>query len=653
MLRTLQTNFTGGMVSNDARDRLDLNVWKNSVALAENVRIHPQGGASRRPGLAHVDNAAGNGWSTNNWYQIEPFVFSGDQQYVFVFMGGFVNIYSKQSRALLQRLSTPWPNNVITLNELSILQVFDTMLVFHKDYTPMKIVRQPSGTFTIEQLIYSQYNDGKANVQRPPFHKYVLGHVAMWTDGPDNSPATGTMGVYTSDPVFDQGHVQTWINFKGVYLLVTAVINPGFALAIATSTIADWQTHSADWQEQAFSNVRGWPRCGVRHEQRLFLGGGRDLPSTIFASTTYDPFNFFLGDGFPTDAIKYTASADRVAEIRRMVSYNHLQIFTADGEFYAPTPDSGALTPGNMSVRQASAYGIGNAPAIRFDQTTIFISRAAGAIREFIYDGLAANYSSDALTFMASDLLKGVPYDICAAMETDFAQEALGLVQLGTGYLAVLSKVRKENVGAWMTWRTDGLIRGVGVVQREIWAIVDRWHDGIGYLRGLEVFDPNFRMDFAARATSSTPATRWGWPHLASRTVVCRSGDLYLGSFAVDSVGYLTLPIAVTDLEAGLNFVPTVTPLVQEVQLPDGLSWGHPKRVCSTTASVSDSLSLQIDLDAMPVDNAQQDPSAAPDRFTGKFKSWRLGWGTDEAPTLYSPYPLPLYLRAVMMEVEV
>jgi hypothetical protein len=653
MLRTLQTNFTGGVVSSDAKERLDIAVWKNSVQQAINVRIHPQGGCDRRPGLAYVDNAAGNGWSTNNSYQIEPFIFSSGQQYVFVFGPGFLNIYYKDSRAILQRIATPWPNAVIAANQLSIVQSFDTMVVFHKDYPTQKIVRGPTGFFGLSQLIYSEFNNGTSQVQRPPFHKYAQGHVAMWTDGPTNNPDVGYLNVFTSDPVFEAGHLNTWLNLKGVQLYITAVIDPQRVLAVATSEIAEWPTHTIEWQEQAFSPVRGWAACGVRHEQRLWQAGGRDLPNTIFGSTTYDPFNFYLGTAQATDAINYTADADHVAEIRRMVSYGHLQIFTADGEFFAPTPDSGALTPGNMSVRQASPYGIADSPAIRFDQSTIFLSRAAGAIREFVYNGIDANYSADSLTFMAGDLLAG-PIDLDAAMETSFAQEALGIVTNSDGSLALISKVRKENVGAWMRWTTEGFIRRVGVVQREIWAIVDRNTGQYGMQRGLEVFDPNFRLDFAWRRTSPTPVTTAGLAFQAGMTVHMRSGDLYLGTcFATQPNGAISWGTPVQDLEAGLNFPVVVQPMVQEVPLPDGLSWGQPKRIVSTTISVRGTLSARIDDCIMPVGNFQHDPGIAPERYSGKFKAWRLGWGTEEAPYIWSDYPLPFYLRAISMEVEV
>ena len=655
MIRTLQTNLTGGAISADAQDRLDLAVWKNSVATAENVRIHPQGGASRRPGLAKVDNNPGNDWGMDRSYQIEPFIFSSDQQYVFVFRGGQINVYYRGSRSILEQLPGFWDDNMIANNEISVVQSFDTMLVFHKDVETVAYTRTASGLFDIQRMQYSNFNDGLGNLPRPPFHKYALPHVTMWTDGPDNNPAVGYVDVYTSDPVFQAGHVNTWFNLRGCYMYCIGVINPGFALMTMTSTIPDWQTHSAEWQEQAFSAARGYARCAVRHQQRLWIGGGRDCPSTIWGSTTYDPFNFYLGTGEATDAIKYTADSDRVAEIRRMVSYNHLQVFTADAEFYVPASDQTAITPGNISLKQQSAYGISTAPAIRFDQTTIFISRAAGSIREFVYDNLQGSYSSDALTFMARDIIRN-PIDVDAAMETDYAQEALGLVTNNDGTLAVLSKVRKENVGAWMLWNTDGVIQRIGVVQREIWAIVDRYVPTWGgWQRGLEVFDANYLLDHAVSYVlpEGTTATEWTFDEYANMTVDAHSGDLYLGSFTLDDSGSFTTPIAVPSIEIGLAFYPKIVPLVQEVQMPDGNTWGTPKRVCSTTISVNQTLSAVIDEDVMPTDNLEQDPSIAPDRFTGKFKSWRLGWGTEEAPVIVAIRPLPFELRAIMMEVEV
>ena len=93
MLRTLQTNLTGGAISSDAKDRLDLAVWKNSVRRAENVSIRPQGGATRRIGMATV-----SGLTAHNSYQIEAFTFSQNQSYVCLFSAGTVQIWNRVSR---------------------------------------------------------------------------------------------------------------------------------------------------------------------------------------------------------------------------------------------------------------------------------------------------------------------------------------------------------------------------------------------------------------------------------------------------------------------------------------------------------------------------------------------------------------------------
>jgi len=644
MIRTHQTNLTGGVISADSQDRLDLAVWRNGAKRLENVNIRPQGGVERRPGFAYVANADP---SVASGCQVESFVFSAGQQYVFVFRNGAVDIYNKNSRAFVQTLGTAWGSAILAANELELSQSFDTMLGFHQTVQPYLIQRQTSGFFSLAVLGYSNYWDGTQTAPRPPMHRYEPGYVSMWTDvilGP-----AGGVNLYTSHNVFQAGHAGTYFMLRGVIIGINSVISPTQASVNIAKSLPDTNP-STDWQEQAFSPVRGWPRCGCLHEQRLWLGGGRDLPATLFASTTYDPFNFWLGTGAGTDAIKYTAAADRVAEIRRMVSFATLQVYTADGEFYAPDTQSEALTPSNFSLHQASAYGIGSAPPARFDQTTVFLSRAFGALREFVYDINQANFTADAITFMAGDVIRS-PKDLNVSMEASYAQQAQGFITNADGTLAVLTKVRKENVGGWGLWQVSGsTVVAAGVVQRELWAVVNT----AGIWR-LVVADTNYRLDLAKGATSGSPQTVWPAlaPHLANQTVQALAGDLYLGEVTVAADGTVTIPIPVTNLQVGLPFVPLIEPLIPEVQLADGTTWGQPKRVCSTTMSVLNTIAAQIEDDLMPTDNLAGDPGIAPDRFTGTFKSWHLGWDPGESPLITQQYPLPFTLRSLSLELEI
>mgnify|MGYP003694277513 CR=1 FL=1 len=59
---------------------------------------------------------------------------------------------------------------------------------------------------------------------------------------------------------------------------------------------------------------------------------------------------------------------------------------------------------------------------------------------------------------------------------------------------------------------------------------------------------------------------------------------------------------------------------MQEVQLPDGISWGLPKRNVSVTISLVDTLSAQINNDQLGTSNAVGDSALPPDRYTGQVQ---------------------------------
>jgi hypothetical protein len=641
MLRTLQTNLTGGAISSDAKDRLDLQVWRNSVRRAENVSIKPQGGATRRHGMALLVRLA-----DDTDYLIEAFTFSQNQSYVCLFSAGRLDIFDRVTRTGVQaHTGQPWTAGMIANREIVVVQSFDTMFVFHKDFETRQIVRTSATTFSIGTIQWGFLDTGTGVMPRMPMQKFFTGNsqVTPSAVGPGSITLTSNVAAFTP------AHVGTWMLVYQVQCYVTAYLNAG-QVTVNCNGVLPNTNPTVDWQEQAFSAARGYARCATLHEQRLFIGGGRDTPNTVWGSTTYDPLNFWLGTGQPTDGIKFIAAQDRVAEIKRMVSFRHLQLYTADGEFYAPSPQNGALTPANFSLRQQSAYGIANADAKRFDQTSIFISRTANAIREFVYDDVQQSYSSDALTFMAKDYIRE-PIELDVAIETETAQEALAVVTNGDGSLAVLSKVRRENVGGWMLWTTNGLYKSIGVVEREIWAVVQ--HHGAPE-RYLQVFDRNYRMDYASKLAAGSPTTSWGpFPNHISHTVDACSGDLYLGQYTVDSAGMITVDTAISEIEIGHSFTPLIQPLVQEVQLPDGVSWGLPKRNVSVTLALVETLSARVNGNELPTSNASEDPGVAPDRYTGKFKAWLLGVSADEAPVITAPLPLPFNLTTIQTEVEV
>ena len=159
-------------------------------------------------------------------------------------------------------------------------------------------------------------------------------------------------------------------------------------------------------------------------------------------------------------------------------------------------------------MRQQSGCGIANADARRFDQTTIFISRAANAVREFVYDDLQQSYTADALTFMARISVRN-PVDLDVAIETETAQEALCIITNADGTLAVLSKVRRGRMSA-----AGCCGRRKARSRRAAWSSVRSGRSSSvtqsPASAASEVFDNNYRHGLRARADSPAvvgPAT--------------------------------------------------------------------------------------------------------------------------------------------------
>lgn len=645
--RTVQTNFTSGMLDDKVRDHLDLAAYRNGAKEIANCRLLPQGGITRRPGsdvrttLTALD------------YQLEEFVFSSDQTYCFLFYDGAVDIWDRITRSYLTKISGPWTLAHIRSNELKVEQQLDKMFVSHKDFETQVIVRVGFDSFTITAFEWAI----GGSIVFQPYHKYAPASVTLTVSATAVGAATAT----ASAPVFVAGHVGLKLRYRKKQLTVTGytdastlsvTVDEALTFTSGSGTVSTGAAEY-DWDEQAFSPLRGYARSFCLHLQRLWIGGGRDAPNVLWGSSLNDVFNFDIGTGADDDAFKGTIYARRVAEIVSMVSNNHLQVFTTHGEFYVPTPDNGALTPGTATIQPQSGFGCSALPAKKFDVNTVFITRKANSLREFVYDALQTSYSSDVLTFMSKSLVSA-PRDIDVQMEgVNEEQESRAYICNDDGTVAVLSKVRKENIAGWSYWDTQGSFRRLGVIDSEVWAVTERTVNGTTSLY-LEVFDVTRLLDFSVVMTGAA-ATSWGPFDLhKGETVHMRSGDLYLGTATVDAAsGMVTSPKAVSEIEIGFNFEPRTIPLQQHVQLPDGISMGLPKRYVSVMAQLDDTLSCQIKNKRLGSINPLDDPGEAPPRFTGSFKQFTLGWGINRDIVITAPDPLPFTLNSLVTEVEV
>ena len=156
-----------------------------------------------------------------------------------------------------------------------------------------------------------------------------------------SSATTGTTIVTTSAPVFTAEHLGGIVRIHGRQIRLTNIQSMTQAVGLILQDLADsdpdttfnYTGPTTDWDELAFSDARGWPVSVSFHQDRMVIGGSRDLPNALWLSRSGDHFNFDLGAGLDDEAISFRLAANDDPAIRSLMPDRQLQIFTSVGEW--------------------------------------------------------------------------------------------------------------------------------------------------------------------------------------------------------------------------------------------------------------------------------------------------------------------------------
>lgn len=479
-----------------------------------------------------------------------------------------------------------------------------------------------------------------------PGHGLVLGQAAYITGAEvfrnllstDVNGNKVVAGILTTD-TFD---------FNGVTNADRSAYGGGLSPYIWSDTIM-----TADWAEPLYSVVRGYPSCVTGHQNRLVFGGGKNAVNRLSFSKTDAPWNFDVGTGLDDESIQVAISFDRVPIVRHLISDKHLQIYTSEGEFYAPFGiGNKPLTPTTISIIPQSRYGtISSLPPVNFDGSTLFITKTKKSLRELVFGNNDVGYAAPNLSFQASHLLVD-PVRMDSMMEDDEQQEAVSYIVNSDGTMATFSFVRKEQIAAWSLWTTNGLFKNVCVVDRGLFAVVERTVNG-STVTFLEKLDHDALLDCSERATGASATTWGGFTHLASQEAhVVVGGTGYVGPLTVNGSGQITLDSAATEVEVGFNFTPTLKTLPPEVNVPEGPTMGEPRRVVRVTFQLYESVSVSLQGKTYVLTLAEEDLTAAPTAKTEKIEMFNLGWDLVGQVDIAAPHPAPFTLLSISTDLE-
>ena len=595
---TIQTNFTTGEVDPLLRSRIDINQYTNALDKARNVLIQPQGGLERRPGLQYIDEIP-SAASPQNGTRLIAFEFSTTQSYMLLFVNNRMYVY--RDKALVTNINGSGNDYLTTTIGSSLLdtmdhsQSVDTLILTHEDMTPFKVVRGAShSTWTISAISFDF-------VPRYAFTPTTTSgsHNITPSERDGNIQLTSSGGTFSAS---DLGQYVEVNNGLGRARIVKYVSSSEVDAVVEIPFFDTDSILAGDWfhergYEDSWSATRGYPRTVTFHEGRLYFGGTKERPNTLFGSRVNRFFDFNPGETLDDDAIEATLDTGKANPIIGLFSGRDLQIFTKGGEFFVPQSSLDPITPSNIVINGATRRGAkeGIKP-LGVESGTIFIQAAGKAVREFLFSDVELNYVSNNISLLSSHLLQS-PVDMALRKATSTTDGDLLLVVNGDGTLATYSILKTQNITAPSLASTDGEFINAAVDVETMYFVVKRTIDSTDVYY-IEVFNDDNTTDSAILLSGGTlpgTTTVTGLDHLEGETVKVIADDSMQSDKTVSS-GSITLDaVPTTYVEIGINYVPTITTLPVELRLPSGNIVAQKKRIVEATALLYLSQNLTLD----------------------------------------------------------
>ncbi len=147
----LQPSFTGGEISPSLQARIDSPAYNTWLHTARNFYVHPQGGASNRPGTVFVATAK----YTNKACRVIPFVINEEESYVIEMGDTYLRVFTPAGRVLddeseIYEITSPYTAE--ELAQVQYVQYNQTLFFTHPSHAPRRLVRTSAGRFTLEVL---------------------------------------------------------------------------------------------------------------------------------------------------------------------------------------------------------------------------------------------------------------------------------------------------------------------------------------------------------------------------------------------------------------------------------------------------------------------------------------------------------------------
>jgi len=656
---SIQTNFSTGEMDPLLRARVDLPAYGNALEEATNVVVQPQGGVRRRPGLRYVLDLPNSGSdSAGNGVRLVPFEFSTSDSYMLCFTHNRMYVFKNGAQILdfnggsIDYLDTSSLGLTgARLATLGWTQSADTLIVVQEDIPPVKLVRGATDSdwtgsvITFDSTPKYAFSPSFSNPAGTLTPSAVSGKVTL-TASTGTPFSAASVGQYIN--ASPQGRAKI-VQFTSSTVVQAITEFPFFS----TSAIAnnDWELETG--YEAVWSNTRGYPRSVTFHEGRLYFGGSRARPSTVWGSKVGLFFDFEATEGLDDDAVEATLDTNTFNAITDIQAGRDLQVFTTGGEFYCPQEGLQPITPDNFFIKSTTRNG--SQEGIRVQQLesgTLFVQRQGKSLNEFAFTDVQLTYVTSKISLLSGHLLRG-PTRMALRRSVATDENDLLLIANGTdGTIAAFSLLRAQNVIAPSEFSTDGEFVDVGVDLSTIYTVVKRTINS-ATVYYVERFDDTLTTDSAVTGGAGASGSA---AHLVGKSVDIILDGAVQANQTVASGGTVTFArSAASSYQIGLDYAVKVVTMPADLKISAGTRLGFKKRIVEVNVFVKDTQHLIINGTNVPF-RSLDDPNVLDEEvpeFTGtKTLPGILGYSDEGKITIEQDIPLKMILLGLEYKIS-
>ena len=450
--------------------------------------------------------------AAGSWGNVEvtDFTYSLQSEFEMVITAGNIDVWEDG----VWRAAVANSYNEADIGTINRVQSLDVMLLLHVDHPPYRVFRQGSATqWDFRDLVFDsvtkyawgdefvsggqnekQYLTFRSMSAGDDFHFEINGEISdpvAWsataaTNITNITTVLEGMDSITDVTVTNPTGTEYEIEFVGDdaktawELLLVDILNGSGTVDVTRTQYGEKDT------APLWDSDHGYPGCGAFYQQRLWLGGFRDLGGAIAASRTGEFFDFDAVGDADNEPIFALVDSDEEVRFLNIFPGRHLQLFANSAEFFIPTEP---ITPTNIAISKTS--GIGSQEGMRpfdVDGATLYIGRSGQVVREFLFVESEQSYVSSIVSLLASHLVR-TPGSLALRRALDTAEADWYLIaNTGTAVdgtaapAAILTTLRTQNITAFARIVTEGTIKAFASnLTGNIFQIAERTYNGVSY----------------------------------------------------------------------------------------------------------------------------------------------------------------------------